>query len=444
MSMIDEILKETPDTKACRLGPGVTEQVAELFKELFPVAKKALVVDDVNTKRVAGDRVIALLKAAGIDVSEYTINPDGSWCHATYDKVSEVRDAISSALAAVPVAVGSGTINDLVNRASEELGLRYMVVGTAASMDGYTSFGAAITKDGMKQTLACKAPLGCIVDSAVAAAAPREMTAAGYADLLAKIPAGADWMLADAIGSEAIHPAAWSFVQDALREALANPVSCAAGDEREVRKLCEGLVMSGFAMQAMQSSRPASGAEHMFSHILDMTHHTCRGELVSHGAQVGVYTLFMVRFHEELLKFDMAALDVEKCVADWVEWGKGGEALARAPFAGTKFPNLGVEQSKPKWQTKEELRATLTAAKARWPEIAARLRAQLVPSAEIERRLKAVGSPACPAEIGVANDFVERNILFAMFMRNRYNALDFAFRLGKLFDFAKAVVAPWN
>ena len=84
MSIIDEILKETPDTKACRLGPGVTERVAELFRELFPVAKSALVVDDVNTKRVAGDRVIALLKAAGIDVSEYTINPDGSWFHATW------------------------------------------------------------------------------------------------------------------------------------------------------------------------------------------------------------------------------------------------------------------------------------------------------------------------------------------------------------------------
>ena len=56
MSIIDEILKETPDTKACRLGPGVTEQVAGLFKELFPAVKKALVVDDVNAKRGSGDR----------------------------------------------------------------------------------------------------------------------------------------------------------------------------------------------------------------------------------------------------------------------------------------------------------------------------------------------------------------------------------------------------
>ena len=143
MNLIDEILKETPDTKACRLGPGVTSAAAELFAELFPAARQAIVVDDVNTKRVSGDRVVGLLRAAGVAVSEYTLNPDGSWFHATYDKVEEVREAIRSFNRTaeqpnnrtIPVAVGSGTVNDLVKRSSEELGLRYMVVGTAASMD---------------------------------------------------------------------------------------------------------------------------------------------------------------------------------------------------------------------------------------------------------------------------------------------------------------------
>jgi hypothetical protein len=31
-----------------------------------------------------------------------------------------------------------------------------------------------------------------------------------------------------------------------------------------------------------------------------------------------------------------------------------------------------------------------------------------------------------------------------MFMRNRYNALDFAYRIGKLDDFAAAAAAPWK
>jgi glycerol-1-phosphate dehydrogenase [NAD(P)+] len=191
MSLIDEALKHTTDTKACIIAAGAIEGTVEIFRKLFPGSGKALIIEDPNTKRVAGDRVCRILETAGIKCQKHVICPGGERFHAVYGKVEEVR-CVLGASDGVPVAVGSGTINDIVKRASEETGKRYMVVGTAASMDGYTSYGAAITKDGMKQTLDCKAPLGCIVDSEVAAAAPAEMTASGYADLIAKIPAGAD------------------------------------------------------------------------------------------------------------------------------------------------------------------------------------------------------------------------------------------------------------
>lgn len=441
---IEEALRKATDTKACLIGDGVIGRVPSVFREQFPGKDAAILIADPRTWKAAGEKTAALLEAAGVKTSRHIVEPDGRTFHAEYRYVEGVRDAVEKT-GAVPVAVGSGVINDLTKRAAGELGIPYMVVATAASVDGYSSFGAAlVSPEGAKQTYPCPAPRAIVADLGVMRTAPKEMAAYGFADLMAKIPAGADWILAAELGATEWHDAAWHIVQDGIPESTRNAEGVARGDSAAMSGFVEGLMMSGFAMQAMQSSRPASGAEHMFSHILDMTHHTYRGELVSHGAQVGVYTLFMVRFHEALLRFDMASLDVEKCVADWVEWDKGGEALAREPFAGTKFPNLGVEQSKPKWQTKEELRVTLTAAKARWPEIAARLRAQLVPSAEIERRLKAVGSPSCPAEIGVANDFAQRNIRFAMFMRNRYNALDFAFRLGKLDEFAAAASAPWS
>ena len=66
-----------------------------------------------------------------------------------------------------------------------------MVVGTAALMDGYTSYGASITYKCAKQTFSCPAPLGVLADTAIIAAAPKELTASGYADLFAKVPAGA-------------------------------------------------------------------------------------------------------------------------------------------------------------------------------------------------------------------------------------------------------------
>lgn len=136
MTMIEEALTQTTDTKACEIGPRATEAAAKMFRELFPDAEKALVIDDPRTRAVAGERVISLLKSSDVEVSEHVINPDGSDFHATYEKVDEVRAAIAASGVAVPVAVGSGVINDLTKRASGELGFRYMVVGTAGSGRG--------------------------------------------------------------------------------------------------------------------------------------------------------------------------------------------------------------------------------------------------------------------------------------------------------------------
>lgn len=435
MNEIERALGKATDTKACVIGAGATESAAKMFRALFPEARKAVVVSDPRTRKVAGARVVELLKQAGIEISEHVICADGSWFHATYDRVEEVRDAISSTSTStsslVPIAVGSGTINDLVKRSSEELGLRYMVVGTAASMDGYTSFGAAITKDGMKQTLACRAPLGCIVDSAVAAAAPREMTASGYADLIAKIPAGADWMLADAIGSEAIHPDAWRFVQEPLRDSLSNPSGCASGDEREVRKLCEGLVMSGFAMQAMNSSRPASGTEHQVSHYWDMEDLSFEGRPVSHGFKVGIGTLVSTKTLEFLLEHDLSKLDVEAAVARW--WPTFDALKATFPDTYGNRPahirRAETEFAK-KYVSPDGLRGELATIKAKWPDLSVRLRAQLMPFDEVREKLRTVGAPYEPEMVGVTRARFRETYAGVPFMRARYFGLDLVQRLG--------------
>ncbi len=431
MTLVEEALTQTTDTKACEIGPGAVAAAAPMFKDLFPEARSAIIVDDPSTKSVAGDAVAAALKAAGVAVSEHVINPDGSWFHATYDKVEEVRDAIAASGGAAPVAVGSGTINDLVKRASEELGIRYIVVGTAASMDGYTAAGAAITKDGMKQTLGCRAPLGCVVDSAIAARAPREMTASGYADLIAKIPAGADWIIADLVGSEAIHPLAWKLVQGPLRDTLANPAGCASGDEREIRKLCEGLVMSGFAMQAMVSSRPASGTEHQISHYWDMEDLCVDGRPVSHGFKVGVGTVASTATLEFLLEHDLSRLDVEAKVAAWWPDFESVKATFPSVFPGrpAHVRRAELEFAK-KFPTREALRRELSIVRDNWGYLSSKLRAQLMPLAEVREKLRAVGAPSDAREIGVSVARFRETFAGVPFMRARYFGADLVQRVG--------------
>ncbi len=442
---LQEALSKAGDTRKCLIGEGVIAKTPDVVREVFPSARDAVIIADPRTWRAAGERIQALLKDAGYGVSRHILEPGGKIFHAEYAYVAEIKEAILSAgRDAVALAVGSGVINDLVKRAAGELEVGYLVAATAASVDGYASFGASLASpEGSKQTYACPAPKAVVADIDVIRTAPPEMTAHGFADLMSKSPAGADWILAAEIGAAEWHDDAWHMVQDSLPAAIGDAEGVARGETAALSRFIEGLMLGGFAMQAMRSSRPASGAEHMFSHILDMTHHTFNGQLVSHGAQVGVYTLFMTRFHEALLSFDMRSLDIAECVVRWPRWEEGGEALALEIFKDTAFPMLGVEQSKPKWETKDVLRARLEDAKERWDVIRERIKRQLVPSAEIERRLKAVKAPSCPADIGVDNAFAERNLLFAMFMRNRYNALDFAYRIGKLADFASQAASRW-
>ena len=441
MSRLEEALKSACDTQACVIGEDVLGQVPALVRRHFPSATRALVVADPRTWAAAGEKAGALLAAAGIPAERYMLEPDGKTFHADYHYAVEVREALAAAGAEkgdlVPVAAGSGVVNDLVKLASGDLKVPYLVCATAASVDGYSSFGAAIrSPEGAKKTYACPAPRAIVADLDVMRTAPKWMAASGFADLLAKVPAGADWILACELGACEWHDRAWHTVQDGLPDALANPEGVAAMETEPMRKFVEGLMLGGFAMQDMQSSRPASGAEHMFSHILEMRDHTYKGDIVPHGIQVGVYTHFMTRFFEQILAFDYTKLDVDACVAAWPDW-PAEEALARKLFAGTKFPDVGVTSTKAKYLDKDGLRAQLTVAKTRWPEIKARLEKQLLPSAEVERRLRVVGAPVYPEEIGTTREDSRANVIVAAHMRDRYNALDFTYRTGQMDAFAR-------
>jgi glycerol-1-phosphate dehydrogenase [NAD(P)+] len=207
---IQAALREATDTKCVVIGAGVVQSIDAVFSDSFHDQPAMLIADD-NTYEVAGKQVQQRLEAAGRTLAEHYVFPGRPTLHADYGNIERLRETLRTH-DAIPVAVGSGTLNDIVKRASHECDRPYMVVGTAASMDGYSSFGATITKEGYKQTMPCPAPRGVLADLDILARAPSRMTASGYADLLGKVPAGADWLIADALKVEELHPAAWSLV----------------------------------------------------------------------------------------------------------------------------------------------------------------------------------------------------------------------------------------
>src|SRR2546422_6514581 len=179
---IQAALRNATDTADVVIRAGILPQVDEMFGRSFG-DQPAVVVADENTFKVAGEEVLQRLKAAGRGMVDPYILPGQPTLHAEYPHIEKLGESLRSH-DAVPVAVGSGSLNDIVKRASYECKRRYMTVGTAASMDGYTAFGAAITKEGYKQTMTCPAPRAMLADLDIMRHAPSRMTSSGYADLL--------------------------------------------------------------------------------------------------------------------------------------------------------------------------------------------------------------------------------------------------------------------
>jgi glycerol-1-phosphate dehydrogenase [NAD(P)+] len=319
-----------------------------------------------------------------------------------------------------------------------------MNVCTAASVDGYTAFGASITRDGFKQTMECRAPRAVLADLEVLTGAPADMTSAGYADLLAKIPAGADWIVADVLEVEPIEPRPWSLVQSGLREATGRPWELHAGDRSAIEALIEGLIMSGLAMQAASSSRPASGAEHQFSHLWEMEGlgaATAGDEPpLSHGFKVGLGTVAIAALYERLLERDLTQLDTDAVVRSWPSWAEV-ERRIRGAFPA-ELAASAVEQSRLKYVDAERLTHRLSLVRERWPQLQERLRAQLLPGERLRAQLQAAGCPTLPQELGLSGDRFRSTYRRAQMIRPRYTVLDLLSETGLLDDSVAALFAP--
>ena len=129
------------------------------------------------------------------------------------------------------VGVGSGVINDICKYVSFNHSMQYMIVGTAPSMDGYASSGAAMIMGGMKITYTTHAPAYIVADVDVIKNAPLDMIRSGYGDIIGKYSSLNDWKLAALINHEHFCPDIYKLVYEVTNETRRQVKNIVARDD---------------------------------------------------------------------------------------------------------------------------------------------------------------------------------------------------------------------
>lgn len=200
------------------------------------------------------------------------------------------------------VSIGSGSLTDIARYAAYLSGKRFSCVPTAPSVDAYTSTVAPILVNGVKKTFKAIPPGKILLDIEVLRNAPMDLLRAGVGDIVAKIPARMDWILSHVVTGENICDFVWNDMKDLLKEILLKSKDILNRERSAIKTLIEAHLVSGINMVIMGNSRPASGAEHMVSHLIEMSHEEKEEMPPFHGLTVMIGVFVSMKAYETLIE----------------------------------------------------------------------------------------------------------------------------------------------
>ena len=303
--------------------------------------KKIALLYDINTAPFA-EKMRERLTFQNCEVLEVAF-PDEELV-PTEDRCEKAQKAADRA--DYVLAVGSGTLNDMAKSVATKANIPSGVLATAASMDGYCSAGSALMRNGFKVTDVVNPPSDVLLDASVICTAPREMTAAGFGDIVGKYTCLADWKLANIINGEPIDTEAFEMMEKARELCLSAYGGLTENEGKSVKILMEALVTAGLSMAKCGNSRPASGSEHHQSHFLEMDF-VRRGEKIPpHGVKVAIGTLVSLELYHNLSEKRIKCPKSEKvwALADTLPSVKEVEKLLSGMGCPTRFSQIGVSR----------------------------------------------------------------------------------------------------
>lgn len=317
--------------------------------------------------------------------------------------------------AEVLLAIGAGTVHDITRYCAYKKNLEFVSCPTAASVDGFCSSVAAMTWNGCKKTLTATAPKIVVADTDVIKEAPIHLARSGFGDMIGKYIALTDWKVSHILTGEHYCDKIADMTFEATEAVVKSAEGIVKGDTKAYEKLMYGLLLSGLAMQMMGNSRPASGAEHHISHIIEMRPKGLGVQSEAlHGEKVGVGTLISLAEYRQLAEIENIKFkDYETYDAAFLAEMFDGEMLSEILKENKDDAGFGIRA--------EQLEKY-------WPDVCSVLR-QLPQPDKMKAIYESLGVKSKLSDIDVPDNLVDQLKKYSPTVRNRLTLM----RLRKCF-----------
>lgn len=408
------------------IGQGIIDQVVE-YLQTHDLGKTVTIVTDNIVYDIAAKKVVDMLEAADFHVDLCLIRREGTLIPNEV-ALGEILLTVTNETDFL-LAVGSGSITDITRYVAHRTEKPFAVVGTAPSMDGYTSVVAPLTYGQLKMNKPADYPKVLICDLDILAKAPHKMILSGFGDVIGKYISKADWTLGSIVNNEVICPFCIKLVSSAVNLCMANIDGIKQHTIDGVRALIEGLVLSGITILIAGHTRPAASNEHNMAHYWEMMK-LLKGETPpGHGYSVGVATIYVLKFFELYFETDITQVDFIHAQ------NQNPTELQRNQTIIKKYGNIIgpgiIADNGDDFLTEKEHQRRFSALVKNHQLIKERL--QFLPnSAEMIKIYRNLGYPTRAADIGVDNHLLLNSLLHAKEYRSRYSIFKSAHELGLL------------
>ena len=382
-----------------RIGSGLVHKVGEILKA-NNFSKNILLVADKDTLKAA-EGIVESLDGFNVEFKVYDRIRVAKMSH-----VDELCDMIRGRDISV-LSVGTGSVNDPCRLAAARENKLLCIFGTAPSMDGFASYSSPIVDGYFKLSYSAKSPEVIIADTAILAKAPTELKAAGFGDMIAKYVGLVDWQISALLTGEYYCEKIAALTRDGVDTLMDMADRVKVEDEETAGKIFESLLKTGLGMSFSQNSRPASGSEHIIAHLIECFELMEGKEPNFHGDDVGVCTLAMLKYYNEL-----ADKETVKAKREELDWDHIYEVF------GELADDIRV-QNTPTTITDDVDPAKI---EENWPKIREIIRS--VPSYEhCLETMKRAGCKTTLEQIGKSEELFNKCVKYSPFMRRRLTLL---------------------